>query len=680
MELQKLFRIVENENERAGVKDRVAVLCHPADLEAAEEVAGELLSVYDCSIYLPRSDWSRLSEGEAEALKAALSEMSLAAYIVSRRFLAEGCFVREYLLPRLSDKTKTMPVEIEPGLEKMFDAVIGPLQMINRTKSDYMFQLQAFVEQCVDVHRLIGISDEVRDIARELFRAKGFVSYRKKDLVCLKQLLRALRQIPQLQDISLWYDSALHPGENFNSQIQQKLKEADFVLFVVTPALLEPGNYVLEKEYVQAITEHKNMTAVIMKDVPEEAFRKAYPGLEPIPFEAAEVWVNALEAAAERSAASSAPRTLMRTPIDISMRTPIDTSMRTPIDASMRSTTRPSMKLFLLAQAFEAGAGTERDTQLAYELFQAAAEDGNPYAMRKLSNAYVSGGGLAKNERLAAFWRQKALTAFYEKMQETASSDPEAVSIGEAVFQTADEELQDLRRHACSLLNEKPYNQAMMFVRILQEAAAYLREAGSLSSRFNQGQVLLRNAQVQLGIGEVTNAEKSLDKAEDYLNKLSSGTGMTVYIRQSLKEIAEARIQAEQWDIVQIPPENRAVLQFPGGLLPEGVWGETFGNYAASSYRCPRCGNRMYKTVFPEGNDPLLFLKQYPKQFLNPARVFVCPCGVFYAAPKGEKLSDGILARSVVVRDPGSREDQERFQSWLSYFNDRGSLYARRRE
>ena len=646
MDLQEMFRIVENENERAGVKDRVAVLCHPADLEAAEEVAGELLSVYDCSIYLPRSDWSRLSEGEAEALKAALSEMSLAAYIVSRRFLAEGCFVREYLLPGLSDKAKTMPVEIEPGLEKMFDAVIGPLQMINRTKSDYMFQLQAFVEQCVDAHRLIGISDEVRDIARELFRAKGFVSYRKKDLVCLKQLLRALRQIPQLQDISLWYDSALHPGENFNSQIQQKLKEADFVLFVVTPALLEPGNYVLEKEYVQAINEHKDMIAVIMKDVPEEAFKKAYPKLEPIPFEAAETWVNALD------------------------------SMHT----SMRAVKRSSMKQFLLGQAFEAGTGTERDTQLAYELFQAAAEDGNPYAMRKLSNAYVSGGGLAKNERFAASWRQKALTAFYEKMKETASSDPEAVSIGSAVYQTADEELQDLRRHAYSLLSEKQYNQAMMFVRILQEAAAYLREAGILSSRFNQGQVLLRNAQVQLGIGEVTNAEKSLDKAEDYLIRLSSGTGMTVYIRQSLKEIADARIQAAQWDIVQIPPENRAVLQFPGGLLPEGVWGETLGNYAASSYRCPRCGNRMYKTVFPEGNDPLLFLKQYPKQFLDPARVFVCPCGVFYAAPKGEKLSDGILARSVVVNDPGRREDQERFQSWLAYFNDRGSLYARRRE
>ncbi len=59
MDLLEMFRIVENENERAGVKDRVAVLCHPADLEAAEEVAGELLSVYDCSIYLPRSDWSR---------------------------------------------------------------------------------------------------------------------------------------------------------------------------------------------------------------------------------------------------------------------------------------------------------------------------------------------------------------------------------------------------------------------------------------------------------------------------------------------------------------------------------------------------------------------------------------------------------------------------------------------
>ena len=300
--------------------------------------------------------------------------------------------------------------------------------------------------------------------------------------------------------------------------------------------------------------------------------------------------------------------------------------------------------------------------------------------MKKLSDACSSGWVPAKNNRLAAFWRQKALEAFYGKMKITDTSDPEAVSIGNAVFQTAEEEFQDLRRQIHCLLNEKQYNQAMMLVRILQEAAEYLREAGVISSRFNQGQVLLRNAQALIGIGEVAKADTCLDKAEDYLIRISSATGRTVYIKQSLKEIADTRIQASQWDIIRISPENRQALQFPGGLLPEGVWGETAGNYAASSYRCPRCGNRIYKTVFPEGKEPILFLKQYPKQFLDPSRVFVCPCGIFYAAPGGEKLSNGILAQSVVVRDLRRKDDQERFQNWLAYFNDRGSLYARCKE
>ncbi len=225
MDLQEMFRVIENENERAGEKDRVAVLCHPADLREAEEVARELLSVYDCRIYLSRCSENWLSESEAEELKTALSEMSLVAYLVSRRFLAEGGVVRQYLIPGLTAKTRTMPVQIEPGLEEMFDAVIGPLQMINRTKSDYKIQLQAFVGQCVDVHLRIGMSDEMKNITQGLFRARGFVSYRKKDLVCLKQLLRALRGIPGLQDVSLWYDNALHPGENFNSQIREKLSK-----------------------------------------------------------------------------------------------------------------------------------------------------------------------------------------------------------------------------------------------------------------------------------------------------------------------------------------------------------------------------------------------------------------------------------------------------------------------
>ena len=649
MDLLEMFRVFENENERAGEKDRVAVLCHPADLREAEDVARELLSVYDCRIYLSRCKENWLSENEAEELKTALSEMSLVAYIVSRRFLAEGGVVRQYLIPGLMAKTRTMPVQIEPGLEEMFDAVIGPLQMINRTKADYGIQLQAFVQQCIDVHYRIGMSDEMRDIAQNLFRARGFVSYRKKDLVCLKQLLRALRKRPELQDVSLWYDSALHPGENFNSQIQEKLEKADFVLFVVTPSLLEPGNYVLEEEYVQAVKQHKNKIAVVMKDVPKEAFKEAYPDLEPIAFEAIEAWVKELDEAAQRTA--SAP-----------------------------SASLSPMKLFLLGQAFEAGDGTERDTQLAYELFQKAAEAGNPYAMKKLSDAYSSGAVLAKNDRLAAYWRQNALTAFYEKMKETDSSDPEAVSIGNAVFQTADEELQYLRSQVHGLLNEKQYNQAMMFVLIMQEAAKYLKAAGVLAGRFNQGQVLLRHAQVQIGIGEVTEAVKSLEKAENHLIDISHLTGLTVYIKQSLKEIADARIQASEWDMVRISPENRAVLQFPGGLLPEGVWGDIVGNYTASAYRCPYCGNRIYRTVFPEGKDPILFLKQYPKQFIDPARIFVCPCGIFYAAPKGEKLSDGVFARAVVARDFRRKEDQERYQSWFDYFNDRGSLYARRKE
>ena len=71
MDLHELFRFVENENERAGEKDRVAVLCHPADIKEAEEVARELLSVYDCRIYLSQCKENWLNESEAEELKTA---------------------------------------------------------------------------------------------------------------------------------------------------------------------------------------------------------------------------------------------------------------------------------------------------------------------------------------------------------------------------------------------------------------------------------------------------------------------------------------------------------------------------------------------------------------------------------------------------------------------------------
>ena len=77
----------------------------------------------------------------------------------------------------------------------------------------------------------------------------------------------------------------MNPGEDFNEQISGTLSKADFVLFAVTPDFLEPGNYVLEKEYVQAAAERKRMVAVVMQDVDIESFRKAYPDLQLIPFE-----------------------------------------------------------------------------------------------------------------------------------------------------------------------------------------------------------------------------------------------------------------------------------------------------------------------------------------------------------------------------------------------------------
>ena len=131
--------------------------------------------------------------------------------------------------------------------------------------------------------------------------------------------------------------------------------------------------------------------------------------------------------------------------------------------------------------------------------------------------------------------------------------------------------------------------------------------------------------------------------------------------------------------LVSHPEDAARCFCYPGDI-PDGAFGDVDGNFSVSGYRCPHCAQRLYKTVFPEGNDPRLPIAPDGRRYLEPARVFASPCGRFFAAPKGMRLTDGVFLQAILVFDGNDRAQAEEFSRWWDFFDARGDLLATRRE
>ena len=121
-------------------------------------------------------------------------------------------------------------------------------------------------------------------------------------------------------------------------------------------------------------------------------------------------------------------------------------------------------------------------------------------------------------------------------------------------------------------------------------------------------------------------------------------------------------------------------FSFPDGLVPSQE-PDIIGNFQYTGYRCPRCNRRLYKTIFPEGQDPRLYTHVKSRaHYIEPARVFACPdCLEFYATEKGRHLID----MPFKILHAGFGFDEfgiNLFKNWWTFFDNIGDLYARRNE
>ena len=107
----------------------------------------------------------------------------------------------------------------------------------------------------------ILVSDKEIEKIRNAFNGQLFLSYRKKDRKYANELVRTIHSIPSMQNISIWYDEFISTGEYWSDQIENALKKSDVFLLMVTPSITEPDNYVIRKEYPEAIKQNKKIVS-----------------------------------------------------------------------------------------------------------------------------------------------------------------------------------------------------------------------------------------------------------------------------------------------------------------------------------------------------------------------------------------------------------------------------------
>ena len=84
---------------------------------------------------------------------------------------------------------------------------------------------------------------------------------------------------PLRERIRLWYDTNLHPGENYSTTIAAQLKTSDLFLLLVTPSVLEPDNYIARVEYPLARQEKKTVLPIVMRPTDRKALDALFPAL-----------------------------------------------------------------------------------------------------------------------------------------------------------------------------------------------------------------------------------------------------------------------------------------------------------------------------------------------------------------------------------------------------------------
>lgn len=199
-----------------------------------------------------------------------------------------------------------------------------------------------------------GMSYDINEL-EALFNEPVFLSYRKKDKRALKDFLCELHYFSYLQPYSFWYDDFLNPGNNYDDEIREVLDKSNIFILFITKNIFEPGNYVLDIEYLYAVNNNKTIIGVTSGRIDKKLIESHFPEIKTI-FKAKDI---------EK----------------------IATHLKEILPT--HNINKPHDK-FLLGQSYYYGIGVELNKEVAGELFDESYQEGEKVSAKYLANSYFS--------------------------------------------------------------------------------------------------------------------------------------------------------------------------------------------------------------------------------------------------------------------------------------------------
>ena len=281
-----MFQHITRTGTLTGLQPRIYVSCHKDDLELyLKSVCADIFAAQEnCAVFYEDEPDRSLAEGELEDL---LSDMRMVVVPVTQKLLRERSRALDTEIPAaLRLNIPVLPILFEEDdtgrLIGKFNntEIFGGLQFLNKYDRDptalrYQDKLAAFLSSV-----LISESDTGR--IHEEFSSKVFLSYRKKDRAFAQELMRRIHSVDVCRDTAIWYDEYLIPGESFDDNIMKALNDSDVFIMSVSPAFEEPGNYVADHEYPDAVRKNKPLVAAEMKRFDQQSLdnlEELYPGI-----------------------------------------------------------------------------------------------------------------------------------------------------------------------------------------------------------------------------------------------------------------------------------------------------------------------------------------------------------------------------------------------------------------
>ena len=366
-------------------------------------ISDDVLRCQNCAIYYPDPYDETIPE-------EALAEMQLFVVLVTDSLFAGGNPVVARLLPFCRNNRKpVLPVMCENGYPQQFNELFDQMQYLDPFSQDatavsYQQKLEKYLDSVL-------VSDELAAKIRNAFDAYVFLSYRKKDRAYAQKLMRLIHEDEDLRDIAIWYDEFLVPGRSFSASIEEAFEKSGMFALVVTPNLLEEGNYVKEVEYKMAAGKGASILPAELVKTDREALEADYPGIPPC------------------------------VSIDEPFR--IQSAVRENLkDIALGGSAGNPQHEFFIGLAYLDGIDMEVDAGRGYWMIRGAAEAGLPEAIEKTVAMLRNGEAVERDLEEAYSWQKKLA----ECRREAFEADPSCYRSYAEALEGAAVQAYDLKR------------------------------------------------------------------------------------------------------------------------------------------------------------------------------------------------------------------------------------------